>query len=160
MAKKVWLTCIGGYSYFLLELIYNGNSSWFSFLLGGICFRIIGRIRLFNLNNIYRCIISGMMITVVEFLTGIFFNLMLNWKMWDYSLLPLNILGQICLPFSLLWIVLSFPAIKLDEILTKKIYIQQLSANKIKQNILTNLNDKIKSHIKDILVKIKDVNIN
>lgn len=160
MAKKVWLTCIGGYSYFLLELIYNGNSSWFSFLLGGICFRIIGRIRLFNLNNIYRCIISGMMITVVEFLTGIFFNLMLNWKMWDYSLLPLNILGQICLPFSLIWIVLSFPAIKLDEILTKKIYIQQLSANKIKQNILTNLNDKIKSHIKDILVKIKDVNIN
>ena len=63
MTKKLWLACIGGYSYFLLELIYNGNSSWFSFVLGGICFTIIGKIRLFNLNNIYKCIISGIMIT-------------------------------------------------------------------------------------------------
>ena len=148
MAKKIWLTCIGGYSYFLLELIYNGNSCWFSFALGGICFKIIGRIRLLNLNNIYKCIISGMTITIMEFLTGIFFNLMLNWKMWDYSLLPFNILGQICLPFSLIWIILSFPAIKLDEMLTKKIYAQKLPSNKIKQNLSTNLNCKVKSHIK------------
>lgn len=148
MAKKVWLTCIGGYSYFLLELIFNGNSCWFSFVLGGICFRIIGRIRLFNLNNIYKCILSGTMITLVEFLTGILFNLMLNWKMWDYSLLPFNILGQICLPFSLIWIILSFPAIKIDEMLTKKIYIQKLPTNKVKQSLAHNLNDGIKSQIK------------
>lgn len=148
MAQKVWLTCIGGYSYFLLELIYNGNSNWFSFILGGICFRIIDKIRLFNLNTIYKCIISGMMITTVELLTGIFFNLLLNWNMWDYSLLPFNILGQICLPFSLIWIVLSFPAIKLDEMLTKKIYIQESPANKIKPNLSTNLNGEVKSHIK------------
>ena len=148
MTKKLWLTCIGGYSYFLLELIYNGNSSWFSFVLGGICFTIIDKIRLFNLNNIYKCIISGIMITLVEVLTGIFFNLMLNWKMWDYSLLPFNILGQICLPFSLIWILLSFPAIKIDEMLTKKIYAQKLPANKTKQNLSANLSGNVKSHIK------------
>ncbi len=148
MAKKLWLACIGGYSYFLLELIYNGNSSWFSFVLGGICFTIIGKIRLFNLNNIYKCIISGIMITAVELLTGIFFNLILNWKMWDYSLLPFNILGQICLPFSLIWIILSFPAIKINEMLAKKIYANKLPANKIKQNLSTNLNGNVKSHIK------------
>ena len=80
MAKKIWLSCFGGYLYFLLELIFNGNSSWFSFILGGICFRFIGKIRIFNLNNLYKCIICGIIITFVEFSTGIIFNLMLNWK--------------------------------------------------------------------------------
>ena len=159
MAKKIWLSCFGGYSYFLLELIFNGNSSWFSFILGGICFRFIGKIRLFNLNNIYKCIICGIIITFVEFFTGIVFNLILNWKMWDYSTLPFNILGQICLPFSLIWIVLSFPAIKLDEILTKKIYFHPLSNCDVNENLSTNLNNNVKSRIKISQQKIKDANI-
>ncbi len=159
MTKKIWLTCFGGYSYFLLELIFNGNSSWFSFVLGGICFRIISKIRLFNLSNIFKCVVCGILITIVEFSTGIIFNLMLNWKMWDYSTLPFNILGQICLPFSLIWVVLSFPAIKIDEILTKKIYFRSLSNRNINKNLSTNLNNRVKSHIKISQQKIKDANI-
>ena len=88
------------------------------------------------------------MITAVELLTGIFFNLILNWKMWDYSLLPFNILGQICLPFSLIWIILSFPAIKINEMLAKKIYAQKLPANKTKQNLSANLSGNVKPHVK------------
>lgn len=165
MTKKIWLTCFGGYLYFLLELIYNGTSHWFSFILGGICFRIIGKIRSIGLNTLYKCIISGIIITAIEFLTGIVFNLMLNWKMWDYSLLPFNILGQICLPFSLIWVILSFPAIKIDEFLSKKIclYISPKILSKkhnVSQNLSTKSNNKVESHIKISQQKIKDVNIN
>jgi uncharacterized membrane protein len=79
--------------------------------------------------------------------------------MWDYSTLPFNILGQICLPFSLIWIVLSFPAIKIDEILTKKICFRSLSNRNINKNLSTNLNNNVKSHIKISQQKIKDANI-
>ena len=159
MAKKIWLSCFGGYSYFLLELIFNGNSSWFSFILGGICFRLIGKIRIFNLNNIFKCFICGIIITFVEFFTGIVFNLILNWKMWDYSTLPFNILGQICLPFSLIWIALSFPAIKIDEMLNQKIYSHKPSIYTVNEKLSTNLNNNVKSHLKISQQKIKDANI-
>lgn len=160
MAKKIWLTCFGGYLYFLLELIYNGNSSWFSFVLGGMCFRAIGKIRLFNLSKIYKCIICGIIITTIEFSTGIIFNVMLKWNLWDYSTLPFNILGQICLPFSLIWIALSFPAIKIDEFLAQKICLYKSHKYVVKHNIPTKLNNNVKSPIQISQQKIKDININ
>ena len=36
-------------------------------------------------------------------------NLALEWKVWDYSHTPLNLWGQICLPFSLLWFAVCIP---------------------------------------------------
>lgn len=42
---------------------------------------------------------------------NIFLNTDLLPVMWDYSNLPLNYKGIICVPFMLLWIVLSFLAI-------------------------------------------------
>lgn len=160
MAKKIWLTCFGGYSYFLLELLFNGSSSWVSFVLGGICFRTIGNIRMLNLNRIYKSIICGIIITFVEFLAGIVVNLMLNWDLWDYSMLPFNILGQICLPFSLIWIALSFPAIKIDEFLAQKICLYKSTNYVVKHNIPIKLNNNVKSPIQISQQKIKDVNIN
>ena len=34
---------------------------------------------------------------------------------WDYSNMPFNILGQICLPFTILWFFISILAIVLDD---------------------------------------------
>lgn len=34
---------------------------------------------------------------------------------WDYSGMPLNYKGQICLPFSILWIFVSIAAVVLDD---------------------------------------------
>ena len=48
-------------------------------------------------------LISGITITCLEFIFGIVYNVWLKLKIWDYSSLPLNIFGQICLPFSLIW---------------------------------------------------------
>ena len=48
------------------------------------------------------------MITAVEFVFGLVFNVFLGMSVWDYSSVPGNILGQICPLFSVLWCGLSF----------------------------------------------------
>ena len=46
-----------------------------------------------------QCIIGSFVVTGIEFVSGCIVNLWLGWNVWDYSHLPLNLLGQICLPF-------------------------------------------------------------
>ena len=36
-------------------------------------------------------------------------------EIWDYSDLPYNLLGQVCLLYMNLWFLLSLPAILLDD---------------------------------------------
>ena len=48
-----------------------------------------------------------LLITMLELLCGLGFNLWLGLNIWDYSLLPFNFYGQICLPFSLIWLVMA-----------------------------------------------------
>ena len=35
--------------------------------------------------------------------------------MWDYSDMPLNLAGQICVPYSILWMFLSLIIIYVDD---------------------------------------------
>ena len=48
---------------------------------------------------------EGDPITALELVTGLIVNR--NYSVWDYRTAPFNFLGQICLPFSLLWIPVS-----------------------------------------------------
>jgi len=41
-------------------------------------------------------------------------NIVLGWEVWDYSQLPLNIMGQVCLLYSGMWFFISMPAIWLS----------------------------------------------
>ena len=43
-------------------------------------------------------------------------------NIWDYSDLPFNLMGQICLLFSVFWFFLSIIAIWLDDYLRYKFY--------------------------------------
>ena len=43
-------------------------------------------------------------------------------NVWNYSALPLNIMGQICLPFSLLWLLLSGVIIVVDDYIRYKFF--------------------------------------
>lgn len=54
---------------------------------------------------------------VVEFITGLVVNIWLGLGVWDYSNMPFNLLGQICLPFAFAWVALSAIAIVLDDYL-------------------------------------------
>ena len=61
--------------------------------------------------------LGTILITVFEFILGYILNIKLGLGIWDYSNIPFNIMGQICLPFSFLWFVLSYFVIILDDIL-------------------------------------------
>lgn len=119
------LFCIGGGLYILIELIARGRSHWSMALLGGACFLLIGLINeklLRNLGLFWQMLLGGGIITVLELITGLLVNVQMGWDVWDYSNLPFNLWGQICLPYSLLWVVVSLGAILLDDWLRRKLF--------------------------------------
>lgn len=112
----LWL--IGGLIYILIEMLWRGRTHWTMFILGGICFvgiGLINELRSWQMPLYQQTLISAVLITVMEFITGCTVNLLLKWEVWDYSNIPFNILGQICVLFMLLWIILSVVAIILDD---------------------------------------------
>ena len=111
---------IGGLIYSIIEILYRGYTHWTMVIVGGLAFYLIGCINEYIEWDmpLYRQMAIGMaIITLLEFAAGIIVNLILGWSVWDYSNVPLNILGQICLPFCIIWFFLSFPAIIVDDYL-------------------------------------------
>lgn len=114
------LFLIGGGIYLCVELLWRGYSHWSMFLLGGLCFLVIGQINeglSWDMPLWKQGLAGAVVITAVEFLTGCVVNLWLGWQVWNYSDMPWNLLGQVCLPFSLLWIVAGMAAVVLDDYL-------------------------------------------
>ena len=54
-------------------------------------------------------------ITSVELIFGCICNLWLRMNVWDYSYIPLNLEGQICLLYTVLWAILCVVAIPFSE---------------------------------------------
>ena len=48
-------------------------------------------------------VVSVILCTALEWFTGFLLEKLFHSKWWDYSHLPLNLNGYVCLPFSLLW---------------------------------------------------------
>lgn len=117
---------VGGTCYYGIELLWRGYSHWAMFLLGGFCVVCIGLLNetvfSWKLGLVPQMAIGAIVITVLEFITGCIVNLYLGWNIWDYSDLPLNILGQICLPFTFAWFFLSLVAIVVDDFIRYKLF--------------------------------------
>ncbi len=64
-----------------------------------------------------KCAFGSAVITLVELLTGAVVNLWLRLQVWDYSEMPLNLWGQICLPFSAVWFFLTLPILGFGRLL-------------------------------------------
>lgn len=111
MRCKGWfsLFLLGGGLYVLLEKLWRGYSHWSMFLLGGFCFHLMGTVdRRCRRKRLWqRCLLCSLLITAAEFLCGCVVNLCLKLQVWDYRRFRTNLLGQICLPYTLLWGVLS-----------------------------------------------------
>ncbi len=99
----------GAFTYGMIEIIWRGYTHPAMLLLGGICLSFIYFLetRISGINIFYRCLIYSLLITGAEFIFGIVLNLWLTLDIWDYSNVPLNVLGQICLPYTALWYLLS-----------------------------------------------------
>ena len=105
------LLAVGGIGYYTAEVIFRGYSHWSMAVCGGVCL-----LSVFHINRIMRdralwqrAATGALAITAVEFLCGCLVNLVLGWRVWDYSNMPMNLLGQICLPFSVLWFCVCIP---------------------------------------------------
>ena len=104
------LFLLGGGVYGFLEILWRGYTHWTMVLLGGGLFLMLGRLGALlpqRLGLLRRGLIGGAVITGAEFLAGWALNLQLGLHVWDYSRMPLQLFGQICLPYSLLWVVLA-----------------------------------------------------
>lgn len=118
--RPLALWSVGGLIYVLIELAFRGYSHWTMFVIGGICFLLIGAINEvipWEMPIWQQAIIGAAIVTAVEFVSGCIINLWLGWNVWDYSGLPGNVLGQICLPFCAAWILLAAVGIVLDDYL-------------------------------------------
>ena len=118
---KTWkhsvLFYIGGTAYMTLEFAYRGRSHGSMFLLGGTCFLLLGRLSKANLPPALRGLVGAGIITAVELGAGLIANR--RHTVWDYRSLPANFKGQICLPYSLLWVPVSMIAMEFHRWLDK-----------------------------------------
>ncbi len=109
--RHAMLAAVGGLSYNLLELVWRGRTHWSMFLVGGACFELIGLIaRRVRGPLAAKCGLCSLAITIVEFISGCVVNLWFGMNVWDYSNMRFHLKGQVCLLYSVLWLVISVVA--------------------------------------------------
>ena len=118
--KKLTYFLLGGGGYVGLELLWRGRSHGSMFLAGGVCFLLLGKLSTVKprLPMALRCLAGAGVITCVELAVGLLANR--DYRVWDYRQLPWNFHGQVCLPYSLLWIPVSFGAFLLHGLLERR----------------------------------------
>lgn len=119
VCKTAILFVFGGLVYFGLEVLFRGHSHWTMFVLGGFLFLILGELNEglleWDTPLIWQGVLGSAIVTGAELVTGMILNVWLGLGVWDYSGMPFNYKGQICLPFSILWIFVSIAAVVLDD---------------------------------------------
>ncbi len=109
--KYVILWYTGGIAYFYLEILFRGYSHFSMIICGGLCFLLVGligdKILRKNIPNIAKILIvmlvGSFVISLAELITGLIVNVGMGLDVWDYSDIPYNFMGQICLTFSFFW---------------------------------------------------------
>ena len=116
--KNTILFLIFGAIYCGMEIIWRGYSDISMAIVGGCAAMIIGTWNEKNPSlSIWRQCVCGMcLITLFEGVSGLILNVWLKLGIWDYSNMPGQFFwGQCCLPFCVVWFVLSAVAIFLDD---------------------------------------------
>lgn len=125
LSEYLFLWGVGGGLYYGFEMLFRGFSHWSMFVLGGIClvfFTVQGQMVHWEdslWRQIGRCIIF---VTGMEFITGIIVNKWMRLGVWDYSRMPFQLFGQICLPFMIIFSGLCAVGILLGGYLLYWIY--------------------------------------
>lgn len=105
---SIFIFAIGALGYGGLEILFRGYTHWTMMLTGGACLLTLHYFnqQFPNTPVLLKAAGGAVIITIYEFAVGLVVNLWYGWKVWDYSLLPGNILGQICPIFTVLWFFL------------------------------------------------------
>lgn len=87
--------------------------------VGGLCGVLVGAInqktQFYRMPIALQALIGTIIVLGVEFIAGCILNLWLGLDIWNYTSMPGNIMGQICLPFAGAWFLLMPFAIWLED---------------------------------------------
>lgn len=177
----IWYFMFFSFAGWCMEVAYHticcGDFANRGFLSGPVCpiygvgaVMVIFALRPFSERLILLFIFAVIITSLLEFVTGFFLEKLFHTKWWDYSDIPFNIMGYVCLKFSLCWGVVCVFLIRvllpgLDLVIDKipykvgvpiliicsLVYITDAACTIIN---LRNLNIKMKS-IEEISFKIK-----
>lgn len=109
MKKYLFVFGLGFVVYPVIEIAYRGYTHFSMAVTGGVA---VSALYAYHLHRPYASIIrksmvGSLIITGIELIAGIIVNMILKLNVWDYSDCLLNLWGQICLPFSIMWFFLS-----------------------------------------------------
>lgn len=116
--KYVVLFYVGFVTYITIEVLFRGYSFPLCGIMGAIDFILIDKINnkiSWHLDLLIQGIIGSFIVTFSELIIGLFDRYYLHLNMWDYSSLPFNFMGVICIQFSISWIFISIIAILLAD---------------------------------------------
>ncbi|MDY4495026.1 MAG: hypothetical protein SPE24_09170 [Erysipelotrichaceae bacterium] len=117
--KSILLFLVGYCTYISIEVTYRNISYPIMGICGGLAILLLDKINdniSWNIDLCLQGLCGSALITFFELIIGeIALHTSLLPIMWDYSNVPLNFDGVICLPFSIVWFFLSVPAIFLAD---------------------------------------------
>lgn len=109
-----------GTLYFFIEVIWKTSQgrpemiSWTMLLLAivlAIPLERFGSELPWEMPLLCQATVCAVAISAVEFIAGLVLNIWLGLGIWDYSTMPMNIMGQVCPQFMVLWLFLSIVGI-------------------------------------------------
>lgn len=109
---SILLWFFGGTLYFLIEVAYKtitGHPERISWTMLVVALLLTIPIERCGYELPWSCplllqaLVCSVLVTFVELIAGLLINVWLGWNVWDYSSLPLNLWGQICLQYSVAW---------------------------------------------------------
>ena len=118
----------GALIYMGLEMLWRGYTHWTMGLVAGIATILIGLINEFFPKDtplMVQAPIASLIITELEYISGEILNVQLGLNIWDYSQMPLNVDGQVCLPASLLWMAIGLIAVILDDFIRARFHLNE-----------------------------------
>ena len=103
------VSLLGAVAYPSLEVLWRGYTHPSMAVAGAVACLL-----LYCQNSLYagqprllRGAVGAWLILLVEFVVGVVVNLFLGEGVWDYSAMPLDLLGQVCPAYAALWLPLA-----------------------------------------------------
>ncbi len=121
-AENLIVFLAGGLIYSMIEICFRGFTHWCMTLTGGFCLLMMYRHYAADPDEdmLWKCLYGCFVITSAELAVGCVVNLLLGWNVWDYSVQPFNLFGQICVMYSAFWFMISVPAAGLCQLFQRK----------------------------------------
>lgn len=124
--KNLVLFLSGFCLYMTIECLFRGYSFPLMGCCGGLCVVILDKINDYiswDVDLFWQALCGALLVTIMELVIGTIAKYTdLLPVMWDYSSLPLNFNGIVCVPFFIAWLFLSVVAIFLADAINYYIF--------------------------------------